>query len=415
MKTLETVSTLRPSGVNGETLKAAARKEDILVAMYSGLPEPPTLNALLVLSKWFRSVLFFRNKLEFPIENYLHQPLLKEIGLELDTRDAAKKNTLWKLSRFANYCLALYKELRSKKYRLVIFHDYLSLLAFWLVKRWSGYNGLTWFNSYDVLDMQKFPVGRFSLISLVVRNHGKIFSELDYFSLPALERKQYYPVNKVKRETFFIPNFPAASYYAPHYQPKKMDEPVIKLIYQGALGKGHGYENIIGILDKTIHGKPLQLILKGWIAEEYKEELIRLAESRRVGDRLRFEGFSAYSSVRQLASTCTAGLAIFTGNDIMNKTLATASNKIYEYMAVGMPVILYDTPHFREYFEGKPHFFFTDLSEQSLLSVLENIAGNYEAASASAFGNFMEHHTFEKVFTPALVTVIKALGKKGIH
>jgi glycosyltransferase involved in cell wall biosynthesis len=324
---------------------------------------------------------------------------------------AAGKSALWKIKRFIRYCLALLKELRSGKYQLVVSHDYLSLLAYWVLKPLSGYKGLTWFNSYDALDLKNNPVNSHSLMNLVAKNHDKLFSQLDFFSLPAVERKQYYPCGKVKRETFVIPNFPAVSFYKPFYKPKKIEQQqVIKLIYQGALGPGHGYEEIIKILGKMVRGKSLHLILKGWIAEDYKQALTELALQCGVADKLSFESFSFYRTVPQLASTCNIGLAIFTKQDIMNKTLGTASNKIYEYAAVGLPVVLYDSSHFRVYLGNKPWAFFTDLSEESLLSTFESIVDNYQVAASSAYENFLQEFNFERVFTPALRSVTNALS-----
>ena len=410
MKNADPTSRQTAPGKDLGKLKLKAKAEDILFCMYSGLPEPPTLNAILVLAQYFKSVTMLRNNLDFPAESYPHTPVLKEIGVRYTTKEAAEKSAIWKMARFARYCLALFNQLRSGKFKLVIIHDYLGLLAWWLVKNWAGYQGLVWFNSYDVIDMENVPLGRFSLIRMVVKNHEKIFSELDFFSLPAAERKPYYPCDKVKKGVFVIPNFPSSSFYRPFYKPNRLDgQDSIKMIYQGALGPGHGYENFIKTLDKKVKGKSLQLILKGWISDDYKQQLVELAEKHGVVDRLIFKGFSLYRSVPELASTCTIGLAIFTKNDVMNKTLGTASNKIYEYAAVGLPVILYDTPHFRQYLDQWDWAFFTDLSEASILNIIENIMEDYQATAQSAHESFEQEYNFEKVFQPAFHSVMEAM------
>ena len=69
--------------------------------------------------------------------------------------------------------------------------------------------------------------------------------------------------------------------------------------------------------------------------EEYRRELEQLAAGNGVENRLVFAGFGPYREVPELASSCAVGLGIFTGQDMMNRTLGTASNKIYEYAAVG--------------------------------------------------------------------------------
>ena len=137
---------------------SAAQTSDVLLCMY-GLPEPPTLNAILLLSQRFRSITFLRNNLTCPRDSYPVIPTLIEVGAECDVRPAERKNALWKFSRFSRYCWAMYAQLRKSGYRLVVLHDYLALLAFCLVRPFARFAGLAWFNSYDVIDVQMFLSG----------------------------------------------------------------------------------------------------------------------------------------------------------------------------------------------------------------------------------------------------------------
>jgi glycosyltransferase involved in cell wall biosynthesis len=388
-----------------------SKREKVLVLMYSGIPEPPTLNAILMLKQYFRDVTFLRNNLYFPAESYPDTPTLLEIGRVIDVQSAMNKSALWKLSRFARYCTALVWHLRRTLYPIVIIHDYLALLAFSLVRGLVGYRGLTWFNSYDSIDQAAARVRPWSLMDSVVRRHERLFSELDYFSAPASERMRYYPVDRVRRQSFVIPNYPTIAFYRNFFRPRRLrDEKSMRLIYQGALGRGHGFEDIIKILGRTVAGKPLELVLKGWIDEDYKRKLLELAAKHGVDQRLSFAGFGLYRTVPELASRCTVGLAIFTAQDIMNTTLGTASNKIYEYAAVGLPVILYDTPHFRHHLGERRWAFFTTLSETSLLHTLGQVAECYDAAASAASEDFREEFNFERVFTPALRTVLEHMS-----
>lgn len=392
-------------------MKAQAAGEPVLLAMFSTLPEPPTQNAILMLKRRFSRVVYLRNNFAFPANYYLDTPELKEIGSPCSSADARVKSALWKTARFARYAMALRRELASGRYRLVVIHDYLALLAFWMVRKRAAYRGLAWFNSYDAIDLQHAKPSRFSLMRLAMAKHEELFRELDFFSLPTEERKPYYPLDAVKRETFVIPNFPAAAYYR-KFERRREPEGPIRLIYMGALGRGHGYEEIIRSLAEPVAGRELQLVLKGWIDAGYRRELESLAAQEGVSGRLQFAGYGPYPQVGELAASCTIGLALFTGKDIMNRTLGTASNKIYEYCAVGLPVVLFDTPYFRGHFERRRWAFFTDLTQESLRSTMEQIMTRYEDASAAAVADFRREFTFESVFTPALRRVMDALGER---
>ena len=82
----------------------------------------------------------------------------------------------------------------------------------------------------------------------------------------------------------------------------------------------------------------------------------------------------------------------------MNKTLGTASNKIYEYAALGLPVILYDNDHFREILGKFEWAFFTDTSTASLKTCLENIIADYPRLSRQASEDFSKQLSFEHYF-----------------
>ena len=86
----------------------------------------------------------------------------------------------------------------------------------------------------------------------------------------------------------------------------------------------------------------------------------------------------------------------------MNKTLGTASNKIYEYAASGMPVLLYDNIHFRSILGNRNWAFFTDTQEKSLVKTLEEIIAQYQLLSSSAQKDFKAELCFEHYFQPLL-------------
>jgi glycosyltransferase involved in cell wall biosynthesis len=384
--------------------------KNALFCMYSGLPEPPTLNAIAASSDYFDNITFLRSAMLFEGWNYPKNVNLVEVGQKKDIKEYVAMNFIKKMQHFFLFCYILRSFLKKQNHQILIVHDYLGLLAAWLVNKTLATKTKLWFNSYDVIDLAYSKPSKYSLMNIFIKNMTKIFAELDFFSLPAKERLSHYPIENMKGEYFVMPNYPAISFYTKFYKKSTLEaKPEIRLIYQGALGKLHGYEQIIPLLNKKIKGKKLRFILKGWIYEDYKQELIDLARQCGVETQLSFEGFSSYTTVPELASTCDIGLAIFTKQDIMNKTLGSASNKIYEYAAVGLPVLLYDTPHFREYLGNYEWAFFTDLSENSLLNNIENIVTQHQLISQQAHESFLRDFNYEKIFAPVIQKVLSKL------
>ena len=183
-------------------------------------------------------------------------------------------------------------------------------------------------------------------------------------------------------------------FYIPKHRPKKE----IKLLYQGTASKGHGLEEIIEILNSKIAGRDLSLTLIGNISEKYKDNLTMLAKDRNVLDRLYFRKREQYAALPLLTRDYDIGLAIHEPIGVIYSTAGTASNKIYEYAALGLPILLFDDVHYSNHLGNYPWTRFTDLSSESLIYCLSDILNLYDEISASAHGDFLSELNFETNF-----------------
>jgi glycosyltransferase involved in cell wall biosynthesis len=106
--------------------------------------------------------------------------------------------------------------------------------------------------------------------------------------------------------------------------------------------------------------------------------------------------------VKDVTKECQIGIAIFMGKDEVSKTLGSASNKIYEYAACGLPVIAYDNEQFRKHIGKYSWVTFTDGSIPSLKKAIEHIINNYNSLSIAAKNDFENIFYFENAFTKAI-------------
>lgn len=375
------------------------KKKVLLVGVYS-IPEayPPTLNAVAVLSKHFdRIYILSRN---ITRDEWVFPPNVQVLntGEKISIRESERKGLAWKAWSFVLYTLNMFWLCINQQPNLVLLYDPIPFFAFNSIKKLLFSKPLIWYHNHDVLDPKLLP--RFNIAKLAWQNEQKSFSELDYFSLPSEERRAYFPMSDFKGKYFFIPNLPALSFYQKFRQDRNIQNSnPIRIIYQGHIGKGHGLEGIIEyILPAEIEGKNFVLVLKGIISDDYKQALAALALQHGVSAKLEFQGFGAYQDLPLLTSGCHIGIGIHSGQDIMNKTLATASNKIYEYIALGLPVLLFDSPHYRSHFEQYPWASLTNLTEDSLVSIFAHIIQNYQSLSNRALSDFDTHFNFERNF-----------------
>jgi len=205
-------------------------------------------------------------------------------------------------------------------------------------------------------------------------------------------------MQSLRGKFIFLPNFPSGFIYKNGLTDQRYNDPVFRILFQGSIGPLHGLEELIPLLKEKIGGKELVLVLKGFINPKYLDQLKTIAADNRVSEKLIYIGPTDYRQVIENGKTCHIGIGIHKKDDIMNKTLGTASNKIYEYAAMGLPVILYDNEHFREILGKFEWAFFTDTSSDSLRDCLDKIIMNYRPLSSQAASDFNSQLSFEHYF-----------------
>jgi len=373
------------------------RKNSIIVAVYSH-PEfyPPTLNAIQELSKQFETVFVLsRNVLESEWDYPENVQLIKS-GKFRSIRNSESVNTFIKVIGFLKFTIHFFKLIISQKPRFVQVCDVIPLFSLFLIKKLIINKPKIWYHNHDVAEIElcrKYSIGWFA-----TKYEAKMFPYIDIFTLPEKDREKYFPINKLKGLYYYLPNYPSLQFYDKFKIKNKEITNEIKLVYQGSIGPGHGLEEMITILNEKIQGLELSLHLKGFISENYKLKLIHLAQNSFVENRLHFYPVTAYQEVPKLASTCQIGIGIHTANDIMNATLGTSSNKIYEYAALGLPVLLYDNAHFKSILGNYIWAEFTDLSDKNLIQAISKIVKNYKTMNDSAIDAFQNQLNYESNF-----------------
>lgn len=371
--------------------------ESVLIIMYTHIEGyPPSLNAVQQISKVSRRIhVLHRNTMKnswpFP-ENVS----LEYSGSFHSFTEVKKKNVLWKFGSFTKYTYKLLLNLYKLKPDWLLIHEPVALLAWGLARPFYWGKIKVWYHNHDVILGDESILFKYAFLM-----QNRIFSTFDMFSLPAEERKNCFPMNRLNGKYFFIPNYPGKYLYDGYYKSKYLSNP-LRLIYQGHIGTGHGLEEIIGFISKNRNDFDFRLVLKGFKDEAYYDTIVQIASKLGVVNKVEVHGVSTYQSVPEIASSCHIGIGVHTKADIMNKTLGTASNKIYEYAALGLPVLLYDNEHFRNHLSRYKWAVFTDLSESSISSAIEYIISNYQELSLAARSDFQSNLNFEYIFIEPL-------------
>jgi hypothetical protein len=369
-----------------------------LVAAIYYHPEayPPTLNAITELSDVFDNIdLVYRPNI---IGNWEYPSNVHAISSSnyISAGDQEKAPLFKKILFFKKFTIDFFKSCKAQRPSCILCYDSLALLSYYLIRPLLKFDHKIWYHNHDVSEntfMRKYSLGWFAK-----KVEASFVKKLDIFTLPTDARLPYFNMEGFKGKYFCIPNYPSLHFYRSFYQERKIDAG-IKIIFQGRIDKGHGIEEIIPLLKNTLSGHTLKLILKGYCKDDYRLELKKLANDNDVENSIEFHDFTAYKEVPALASTCHIGIGIFAKDDIMNKTLGTASNKVYEYAAVGLPVLYLGKSDFEKHLQKFDWAFPVELSSISIKNQVENILINYNKYSNEAHASFCKELHFEYAFS----------------
>jgi len=379
-------------------------KKLVIAIYYHPEAYPPTLNAINELAKVFDEVYLLYSPHLPNCWVYPDNVKIHANGRQMTVKDQANLPVAKKIFLFAGFCILFLKLAIKHKPKMILVYDALPLLSYHLFKKFLSFNHKIWYHNHDILDYNL--ISKYSIAWLAFKMEKKAFKYLNIFSLPSEERKKYFNLKKFKGNFFFIPNYPSQKIYDHYYTEKKITKEAV-LIYQGRITESHGLETITSLLNNDINGINLALNLKGIASNEFKQKILNIASANNTADKIKFLGMSAYIDVPIEGNKAHIGIGIFTNNDIMNSTLGTASNKLYEYAAMGLPVLYYDNDYFNKHLGDYNWAVKCKVNEGSILMSITYIIDNYVDLSRQAREDFNNRLNFERCFEPIIQFIIE--------
>ena len=114
-----------------------------------------------------------------------------------------------------------------------------------------------------------------------------------------------------------------------------------EVLYQGQMYKGRGYEEFVN--SAKFINKNINLVVRGYGSIE--NELKEIVHQNNLGSKVRFDGPVEIKDIVIKASESDVGIVLTQPVNINFKL--TVSNKLFEYIHAGLPVILSDVPEHR--------------------------------------------------------------------
>jgi glycosyltransferase involved in cell wall biosynthesis len=366
----------------------------IIVSIYVH-PEfyPPTLNAIINLAEQYEKVVVItRNNIDsnFPFPQNVR---IKKLGSLTSVIDSEKQNLFFKILFYIKFLIAHIPYLFKKQNKFLCY-DPIPLFTIALLCKLFFIKRHIWYHNHDMPNIKNCR--KYSISWFASKYEKESMKKINLFTLPSLDRLIYYEdVDMTNKEFKFLPNYPSTKIFC-NTSSKKIDKE-IKVLYQGSIATLRGFEEFGEFMAKS--PLDLMLTLKGPTRNNYKFFLKENFNRLNILNKIKIIGVSNYVDLVKDMTNFHIGMAIQLGDDEIRKTLGTASNKIYEYAASGLPVIVLDNQQFRKYLDNEDWVFFYNKEKNNLEEIIQDIVLNFQEISVSARLAFENKYNYEMYFS----------------
>lgn len=280
---------------------------------------------------------------------FLDEDFLKQLGCRYDIVDLGdaylgKLNSLWKkLKRRLEHPKRAQKYIEAFHPDVIHANDFDMLIpAYRAAKKCKA---ALVYDSHEVF-AENIGIAEHSFIKkIIIFLEKRLVKRIDRMICVSNAAAEYFREKyKIARPTV-ITNCPMKSDLP--MQPKAED--AFEVVYQGLMVAGRGYEEFVQAAKHLPKG--VRLVLRGYgTLEPYLREMI---QKDALQDRVSFVDPVEVSELIAAASSSHVGIVVTRPVNINFRL--SVSNKVFEYAAAGLPVILSDVPEHR-YLNEKYHF-----------------------------------------------------------
>ena len=342
---------------------------------------------------------------------------IERVGLPVSFGSRRLWSRLASIIDYFIFAWFVFSRIRSLSPDLVYAHDSEAFVAAGIVRRWLPFPLV--YENHDQLEPES--CSRLSLRRWVEKKAFERGPSASLVVYPAKERADYYQ----KRS-----GDPRKPLVWPYYASKKLvslpsdcDRLMRarfarrELLYTGVINSDVASDEALRALD--LLGDNYHLTVYGAIRSEDLLHFQTYAQSLTLGDRIFHGGWINLAEMVERTINGAVGLVLFKPNSLNYRSMGTSTNKLYEYAARGIPVIVPDGPSFREALENEDWVFFADVSDPASIAngvrfFLEDL-DRYLTAGKAARTAFEERFNFEAVFSRLLERLMPLIHAESIN
>jgi glycosyltransferase involved in cell wall biosynthesis len=217
------------------------------------------------------------------------------------------------------------------------------------------------------------------------------------------------------RAPIIVPNCADANYFA---EPADWNATIARrykareVVYVGSTGAPNGHLEALRAIAMAEGGISLRVI--GSFHPEFEASFKALAHELGITERVRLDGWMARDEVIARSSGSSVGLSLYKPVTKNLEYMGSASNKLFEYAAMGLPVVVPDRASYRDFLGNAEWVTYAEVEDPgSIARAISSIFADgerYLAMSRAARRAFEEQYNYEQVFAPALDRIFELSG-----
>lgn len=383
-------------------------KPRLLISIYAN-PDcyPPTINAVAILKNHFQVHILCRN-IGAPVLTWPSEVTLDRYGRYADTGAKEAMPAGAKLLEFCRFIARTRATVASLKPALIYAYDVHAFVAA-LASRPRARAIPLIFHSHELND--QLPLA--SMQRWVAKAAMLGTKSADAVVFPEQSRaRDWLAAARDSRAPIIVPNCPALDYFAaPADWNALFAERFLarEAVYVGSVSIQNGH--LEGLRAIALLGRTCRMRIIGTFQPSFEREYISLARTLAIEDLGSLDGWLRSDELLVRASRASLGLSLHKPINRNLEFLGSASNKLFEYAAMGLPVVVPDTSSYRDFLGDAVWATYVDVEDpQSIANAISSILADrqrYFAMSLAARRAFEERYNYPRVFAPALRRLIE--------
>jgi len=369
---------------------------------------PPTISAVHLLSKHFNIILIGRNH-EAIAHKYPDNVKVYRIGHYAESREEKAQQSIFaKALEYINFVWQSQRIL--KKVDCVYAYDSFAFVSVCLKMFNQSPQKYIYYHCHEIPNSSASLTTLTGWIQFLEKKYLHQACEIIH---PEKIRASYHQkFMKSDKEPIIIPNFPLLSFFNFNINWYQLFEERWKkliLFYRGAISESVSTLEILQSFNylPLDYQKKIKIHFIGKLSKQYQKILSALTSSLQLENNFFYLGFYPYypQSIN-ITLTASLGFCLYKSNNLSTFASVTASNKIYEYAACGLPVIVSNTNNYYDYLKNETWVKFADPDNpQSIAEAIVSILSNtdtYQQMCFSARHAFENKFNYNQVFEPIL-------------